>query len=311
MLVGGVSSWVGYHRYCKSEYEPIYGVLNENSSLYISSKLYSSQQNHIYYGSVNLAGNNTKNRTRKRHVVPNEKTRKDSEIKDDITTIKLTDCREQRENLALPDILRVVSKTIRYPISSLIDEGRIVLNYNVYGQGCVDNSKFNQISSKIENAVNLLLSWIPMYNRTRLITMMTATVLDMIADSLEHKELSVSYVNDIEDNIINLTKDMISSLSTLQVNNIINNGEYKQIKSIMNDVRYKNNKLIIRTRNPVRDVPVKDYFGHFIDEKKGRYVFYNKHNQWAINKNIQFNHEVRKIKELIDNAWNDQKDVFF
>ncbi|MCW2486088.1 hypothetical protein J5069_09295 [Candidatus Symbiopectobacterium sp. NZEC127] len=324
IMLGGTGWWLGYSRYRQWGRDSIQPISADNGSIYPAEARYPDQKITIekypdrhekqgYTNEANVTTHFPKARVlyvRKRHIEKETETKKNAPAYDDVKIIKLTDCRDERERLALSDILRVISKTIRYPISSLIEEGRIVLDYSIYAKGCVDHSKFNSISQKIESAINSLLSWIPMYNRTHLITLIAATVLDMISDAIEGKELSLSYIEDIDNNIINLAKDMISSLSTIQINNMIKPDGQKEINAMTNDVKYRKGKLIIRTAHPIRDIPVKNFFNHFIDERRNKYLFYE-NNHWVVNRNIQFNHEVKKTKRLIDKIWRDEKGVFY
>ncbi|MCW2482521.1 hypothetical protein, partial [Candidatus Symbiopectobacterium sp. NZEC135] len=196
-------------------------------------------------------------------------------------------------------------------MTSLIEEGRVILHYEIYGMGCTNYTNFNALSQKIETALGGLFTWLPTYNKTRLVTLIFATVLDMISDSIDNKELSIDYLEDLENYTLSLAKDIVSSLLTKTVNEIANNNDDKRISSIVKNIKHKNNNLIIKTQRPEKTVYIDRVANHFADEESKGLIFYNEHNCWVIDKNLPFNNEVKSTFNLAENFWTNAKNIYF
>ncbi|MFT8211090.1 MAG: hypothetical protein ACMZI0_11820 [Symbiopectobacterium sp.] len=187
--------------------------------------------------------------------------------------VKVTNCREEREVLSIANILRIISKTVKSPVTSLIEEGRVILHYDIYGIGCVDDENFNIVARKIESAIDNLLSWLPNYNKTRLVTLIFATVVGMIADSVEKKELSIDYIEDIENYTLSLAKDIVSSLLTKTVNEIASKNDENHMTKIVNSIEHKSNQLVIKAQKPEKKVYIERVANHFADKESKGLIF--------------------------------------
>ncbi|MBG6243860.1 hypothetical protein CS369_01540 [Candidatus Symbiopectobacterium sp. 'North America'] len=96
--------------------------------------------------------------------------------------------------------------------------------------------------------------------------MIAASVISMIADSIENKELSLDSVSEINGYILNLTKDIVSSLSTKQIKDMDSANAGEEIMTMIKDLKYQNNKLTIYTENPRKIVFIDDGYNNFVDE---------------------------------------------
>lgn len=119
-----------------------------------------------------------------------------------------------KEVLSAVKIMKVISNTLKNPVSELINEEEIVLDYNIYSVGCVGNNQFNDLAKKIESVIDSILSWIPVYGRGRLVTLILSSFLDILADAIDKKDISLQSTEELESYIRNLFKDPISSVLT-------------------------------------------------------------------------------------------------
>lgn len=227
---------------------------------------------------------------------------------DDIKIKSLIDCRDEREVLSTEKIMRVISNTLKNPISALINEGKIALDYNVYGVGCVGNRQFDDLAKKIESIIDSIFSWIPLYGRGRLVTLILSSFLEMLSDAIENKDLSLDKADELESYIRNLAKDLISSVLTRQLSDSTENGA---ISAMMNDVEIKNNKLYINVKNPEKMVETTGVFNHFSDVETKDYIFFNANGQWVLKGDIKFNHVIESTMKKANEVLNDKENTFF
>ncbi|MCW2488046.1 hypothetical protein J5069_19270 [Candidatus Symbiopectobacterium sp. NZEC127] len=244
---------------------------------------------------------------RKRVFLPKRNDTEPSNI-EDVKVTSLVDCRDERDVLTPAKIMRVISRTLRSPVSTLIDEGKIVLDYNVYGIGCVGNHQFDDLAKKIESVIDSILSWIPQYGRGRLVSLILSSFLDMISDAMEKKDLSLDNAGELESYIRNLAKDLISSVLTRQLADNTSNGA---ISTMMNDIEIKKNKLYINIKDQDKKVEVIESFNHFSDVETKGYIFYNAKKQWVLKGDINLNHVIKSTMKKSTKILNDKENTYF
>ncbi|GLY59173.1 hypothetical protein Pcaca05_00310 [Pectobacterium carotovorum subsp. carotovorum] len=203
---------------------------------------------------------------------------------DDVKKISLITCHNERENLTFTDKIRVVSKVLMNPISSLIVEGRITFKYTYLNEGCEDNNYLFKFSSAIENKINNLLSLEPAYANLMYATKISAYLLKIMADDIDGKELSIDDVDGLLGELNSLFKGVTSSLATSQIEKIAND-EIK-VSDVLSGFKYRDNQLYIETEEPPRLTEVASSYEHFFDKDKGGYLDYT--NNWVVNSDIAF-----------------------
>ncbi|WP_196905732.1 hypothetical protein [Candidatus Symbiopectobacterium sp. 'North America'] len=188
--------------------------------------------------------------------------------KDDVKVVNLTLCQKERDYLTLVDVLRTISETIKSPLLSLIKETRILYEYSIEDSGfpAPISPEMQGLIEMVTGCLDDLMSWILHYNRGRLVSLIAASVISMIADSIENKELSLDSVSEINGYILNLTKDIVSSLSTKQIKDMDSANAGEEIMTMIKDLKYQNNKLTIYTENPRKIVFIDDGYNNFVDE---------------------------------------------
>lgn len=227
---------------------------------------------------------------------------------DDVKIRSLIDCRDEREVLTASKMMRVISSSLKNPISSLLHEGKITLDYNVFGVGCVENDNFNDLSKKIESVIDSILTWIPIYSRGRLVMLIFASLLEMLSDAMDKKELSLHSVEEIESYIRNLAKDLISSVLT---RHLVDNAKDEEVNAMMKNIEIKNNKLYVNIKNPERKVETTSAFNHFSDVETKGYIFFNANRQWVLKGDIKFSHIIKSTMKKSNKILKDRKNTFF
>lgn len=219
--------------------------------------------------------------------------------KDDVKVVNLVSCQMERENLTLIDVLRTISETIKSPLLSLIKETRIVYQYSIENNGCPApiSPEMQGVIETVTRCLDNLMSWDTHYNRGRLVSLIAASVISMLADSIEDKELSLDSVSEINGYILNLTKDIVSSLSTKQIKDMDSASANEEIMTMIKGLKYQNNKLTIHTENPIKTVFIDTGYNNFVDEESQKALYYDSKNYWYISRDESYTFEWQNALE--------------
>ncbi|MCW2478231.1 hypothetical protein [Candidatus Symbiopectobacterium sp. NZEC135] len=249
----------------------------------------------------------TINTIKKRAYIPDKKYNS-TPIPDDVKIKKLTYCYDERESLSSARIMRIVSKTLQSPVSSLIKEGRIVLNYNVYGNGCIGNESFDSMAEKIESGIQNLLSSLPIYGRVRMVTLLASSLIDMIADAIENKNLSLTSASEVQDYTISLAKDLVISSLTKQFAKKENPHE---IDDIIKSIKFEKNKMYLDAGSGKKRIEVYDYNHHITDVNSNGYLFYTNEKKWVQRNDPKFMGNIKKSLNKAYRLWGEDANIDF
>ncbi|MCW2482117.1 hypothetical protein, partial [Candidatus Symbiopectobacterium sp. NZEC135] len=244
------------------------------------------------------------------HVLKGENVTAQKPEKDEVKIIDLTFCQKERENPTLSDTLRLIAKAIKHPLSTLAEEGRILYDYNVKEEGCATDMHIVELTKKIDESIDLLMEWVPHYNRGRMILSMAATSMDMIADAIDGNELSVSSVSEIYGYFISFTKDLLSSLSAKQINDMESKNLEDEILKMTRKIKHTNNRLTIETSDPDEITFIDREYGNFVDEMSKKVIYYNDDNAWHISPDVRFTPETKKILENTYGIYQQGYDIY-
>lgn len=252
-----------------------------------------NRQNHYYVGG-------------KKSIKLNEKD-DDYNIPDDVKKVYLNKCLDEREHLNVTDIFRIISRTMRNPVSEVIHEGLIAYNYEYLGKGCVDNESLHEISKKIEDIVNNFLSLHPTFGNLRSGIQIIAGLLDLMADDIDGKPLSSEKIATINEDLIGLFKGIISSVTSEQLSQF--DEKNNRLSNMLEKIKSKNGILNIQTENPKKVVEVKEIYNHFANKKNENVLFYNSNNNWIVNDNIKLTDVIKKTFEKASEVFPHDKDI--
>lgn len=234
----------------------------------------------------------------------------DDEENHEVKKVSLIECYNERENITLAKSLRIISETIKSPVATTLREGLVVIKYNFLGQGCVNNSDFYETSKKVEETITYLLSWLPGVNRLLFITGVAGSLLETFADALDDNELKVDDILDLNLQFINLSKDVISSIKTKDINDIAKKTNQEKIKEIIKPLEYKKNELVINNHDG-NVIKTKKNLNHLFNEDRNGFIFYDNNKKWMIDNNIKSNNHIRETFEKSRERWEDTDNIYF
>ncbi|TKI04588.1 hypothetical protein [Martelella alba] len=247
------------------------------------------------------------NMPQKRHVLPAPQ--KPEKILDQVEKVKLfqTSCRDERENMTLPNILNAVAYAMENPITAIVKEGKIVIDH-LSGIGCPEAS--HELLEKIENALDSLLSWFPYYNNARLIARITAKALNVISDALKENMLSDDHISAITFDMVSLSKNLISSLETKHQNSLADLSKKNSLTKMVEPIKYNKNKLIIETDKPKRHWEIDRRFNNILIKDSRQIMFFDAQaEKWRIHENTLFNHMHKKNILLAEQVFSWDRDL--
>ncbi|MBS0849643.1 hypothetical protein [Citrobacter sp. JGM124] len=227
-----------------------------------------------------------------------------------VTKISLTDCYLEREDLNLSTSLRIISRTLNNPISNLVKEGKIVFQSEFASQFCANNTALYEELRDIESVIDSLLSWVPGYNRAKFLVKLVASLLESLSDALDGKDIDINNILDLNSQLTGLSKDVISSIKTKDVNSISKDTNREKIKNIIAPLEFKKSELIINTSHGEK-IKTERKFNHLFDSKKNGFIFYDSEKKWTVDNNIKSNEYIRETFELAKESWKDTENIFF
>lgn len=228
---------------------------------------------------------------------------------DDVKIVSMIKCRNERENLRISDILRIVSRTMKNTISEVINEGLIIYQYDYLGEGCKDDKDLYDISKKIEDVINNFLSLHPEFGTLRLGIQITAGLLDLMADDIDGQDLLPEKIANIDDDLKNLFKGIISSITSEQLSDF--NKKIDNIQPMLENFKFNNGKLSIKTEDAKEQIEIKEIYNHFANKKNGNFLFYSKENNWVVNDDVKFSQKIKETLDKAEKAFPDEKDMIF
>ena len=228
---------------------------------------------------------------------------------DDVKTVSLAECRDERVDLNTTDIFRIISRTMKNPVSEVIKEGLIVYNYEHVDGGCKNNTKLYEMSNKIEDFINNFLSLNPLFGNVRSGISIISGLLDIMADDIDGKELSPTKIANIDSDLRNIYKSIMSSLTSEQRANLDEKPDTAQ--TMLEKLKFNRGTLSIQTENPRKQIIVKETYNHFINQENNNILFYNEENNWIVANDFKLNHIIKETFNKALKFFPNEKDMIF
>lgn len=230
-------------------------------------------------------------------------------IIDDVKKVSLIECRDEREKLYFSDILRIVGRSLKNPIAEVFKEGMIIYQYNYLEEGCKNNDELYDKTKKVEGVMSYLLSLIPDINNLQTGLQIASGVLELMADDIDGKELSVDNIASVNDGLISLFKGVVSGLASEQMSKMKERPD--SIKAMIEKIRYNHGGMTIQMEVPNKQIEIKEIYNHFANAENENFLFYNENDNWVVNNNIDFTHTVKKTLEKANKFFLGEKDLMF
>ncbi|MGP3593567.1 hypothetical protein [Vagococcus sp. WN89Y] len=139
-------------------------------------------------------------------------------IPDEVAIKKMFDqtCADERDNLSGAQIYRQFGQTLSNPISQAYKEGRIAYEYVIKETGCPSPESLEavmNITAAVDYAVSSVVSLLP---GTKLLTVaqnIIAPILELIADDLEGKQLDISKLINVDQQIMFMMRPAIPTMN--------------------------------------------------------------------------------------------------
>lgn len=228
-----------------------------------------------------------------------------------VKKVKLITCYEERENITTSKKLRIISNTINNPISTVLNESLVVLQYNVLSQGCVNNTDIYEMSKKTESVIESLLSWLPGYNRFRFICRVVSSLLETYSDALDNRDFNMDNIDDLHTRLLGLSKDAISSITTKDINEASESDSNIKVKNIIGALEYKKNELIVNIGEQGKKIKIKKNLNHFSDKENNFFIFYDHKKNWFVEKDIKFNNHIKEMIEKSKTFFHNPNNIYF
>lgn len=142
-------------------------------------------------------------------------------------------CIDKRNNMSWTDIIRQVGKTLRSPVQSLAAESQIVHHHNTLKKGCPsehESQHLLEVSGKIDAVLSQVMQLLPGANPVIVLQQIVGPALEIYADELDGKPLDQQKINDINQQVLFLSRQTISAQSPQGKINI-----YKELDSADNN----------------------------------------------------------------------------
>lgn len=147
--------------------------------------------------------------------------------KDDVKIEKMYDfsCIDERNNMSLADIIRQVGRTLRSPVQSLATESQVVHNHNTLSKGCPpehESQHLLEVTGKIDAVLSLVMQLLPGANRVIVLQQIVGPALELFADELDDKPLDLQKAANINQQVLFLSQETISTLTAKDISRLYN-----------------------------------------------------------------------------------------
>ncbi|MBN3264157.1 hypothetical protein H5A43_13580 [Pectobacterium brasiliense] len=199
-------------------------------------------------------------------------------------------CIDERNNMSLAGIIRQVGQTLRSPVQSLARESQVIHHHNTLRKGCpsADESQhLQEITRRVDAILSQVISLVPGANRVVVLQSIVGPALEIFADDLDQKPLDKQKVDDINQQVLFISRQTIPTLRSKDISRIYDkNPDKKEAKKKppqRNLFKLKDDCLYITLEDKdykvIHDV-TSEYF--FIEkEGQARRIYFNNHdNNW-------------------------------
>lgn len=137
---------------------------------------------------------------------------------DEVKIEKLYDfsCLEERNDMDLPDILRVIGKALQAPVESMTAETKIAWSHNIESKGCPDTQeleKLQGITKPIDYIASNLLMLLPGTRLLNILQILVGPIFTMVADEWQGKKVSQERYGALNQQILFMLRQTIPTLA--------------------------------------------------------------------------------------------------
>jgi len=211
----------------------------------------------------------------------------------------------ERANLVLSKNLRRISEIIVNPVATALALGKAAL-----GQEDADNTLFYQTVKKIETVTDNILMWIPVTNRAFISANIVGDILNLYSDALEGKKIDAGTLSDLALQIVFLSQDIISSISTADIKKLSNNN-IGQNKKLLHPFFFEKNNLMMTVDEVQNKIKIEKKFNHLYDSENDGFIFYDYNECWMSENYKNLNIHIKDSFEAANKVWNDPENIYF
>lgn len=136
-------------------------------------------------------------------------------------------CIDRRNNLSWADIIRQVGQTLRSPVQSLARESQVVHHHNTQKKGCPttgESQHLQEVTGKVDAVLSQIMPLLPGANPFVVLQQIVSTALEIFADDLDGKPLDQQKPNDINQQVLFLSRQTIPTLTSKDMSGLYNKG---------------------------------------------------------------------------------------
>lgn len=134
-------------------------------------------------------------------------------------------CIDERNNMSWADIIRQVGKTLRSPVQLLAAESQVIQHHNTLRKGCPSEQEslhLREITGKVDAVLSQVMQLFPGANPLIVLQQIVGPVLETYADGLDGKPLDHQKINDINQQVLFLSRQMIQTLTAKDMSRLYN-----------------------------------------------------------------------------------------
>lgn len=194
-------------------------------------------------------------------------------------------CIDERNNMSWTDIIRQVGKTLGSPVKSLAAESQVVHHHNTLGKGCPSEHEslhLREITEKIDAVLSQVMPLLPGANPVIVLQQIVGPALEIYADELDGKPLDQQKINDINQQVLFLSRQEIQTLSPEEKIGLFTGFPETKIKNRFNVI---NGEVAVKIGEETPHLKTDSYSFPYIEEGDvRRYIhFNNRDNVWVMN----------------------------
>lgn len=131
---------------------------------------------------------------------------------DDVAIAKLDfSCIEARSELSAADVLNKVADSLEFPVTEMVRELQVLTNY-IAGDICPSKAAMERIlniSADADAVLTEVMAFFPQFSSIEVAQHVVAPILRMIAKDLQGKAITAVEINDVNDQILSLARQLI------------------------------------------------------------------------------------------------------
>ncbi len=132
-------------------------------------------------------------------------------------------CIEQRDHMSLSEFFKIMGRSLRNPVASLGEEIQIVHFHNTLEVGCLPEYQREALTNvlvKVDVIINRGVQLLPGSNSLQICQYVIAPFLTLIANSIEGSKIDTDLIEDINEQLLSLTKQSIDLLTAKELSSL-------------------------------------------------------------------------------------------